>query len=99
VVVAAHFRTVVDGAASWRRSTACGRRFCGVRSFDGLGLGDRLSDVAGRVGRFAGCMAWKRSGVRFPLAPLQTRLYLCGVPSCAGRRSRRVTSGGAPAVT
>jgi len=27
------------------------------------------------------------------------RLYLCGVPSCAGRWSRRVTSGGVPAVT
>jgi hypothetical protein len=29
----------------------------------------------------------------------QIRMYLCGVPSCAGRWSRRVTSGGAPAVT
>ena len=39
---------------------------------DRIGLGDRLQYTAGRVRRFAGCMAWKRSGVRFPLAPRKT---------------------------
>jgi hypothetical protein len=68
--VAQLHRTEAYGAGSLRRFTACGWRFCGAQALDRLGLGDRPQDNAGRVRRFAGCMAWKRSGVRFPLAPL-----------------------------
>jgi hypothetical protein len=37
---------------------------------DTIGRGWTPQDAAGRLRRFVVCMAWKRSGVRFPLAPL-----------------------------
>jgi hypothetical protein len=65
--------TPPDTRAHRGRLMSCPRGFVAVRRSDTIGRGWPSRDAAGRVGRFVVCMAWKRSGVRFPLAPLQNR--------------------------
>ena len=67
-----HRATVTDACARIGRKTSCLRRFRDAWRSDTIGRGWLPRDAAGRVGRSGVCMAWKRSGVRFPLAPRKT---------------------------
>ena len=81
--------TTTDSPRRHGRMTSCLSGLCAARQSDRIGLGWPPRNVAGRVRRFAGCMAWKRSGVRFPLAPLQN----CRSAACKGPGGRRFGAG------
>ena len=72
--------TAPDASVRIGRMTCYLRRSRAVWRSDTIGRGWPPRDAVGRVGRSVVCMAWKRSGVRFPLAPRKT----------AGQRPARV---------
>ena len=77
--------TAPDTGARIGRLTSCQRGFGVTWRSDTIGCGWSLQDAVGWLRRFVVCMAWKRSGVRFPLAPLHEspgqRLVAGGGPS------------------
>jgi len=64
--------TAPDASGRIGRLTSCPRGFRARPRSDTIARGWTPRDAVGRLRRFVVCMAWKRSGVRFPLAPRKT---------------------------